>query len=216
MAQAISSRGVREGSVVKRDAILQAARELFVSDGVERTSVDAVALRAKVSKRTVYDYYGDKHNLVLAVIEHVGQSLLDSIEAASRAHLSDDAAIVDVDALEKALVSFVNEVSTSTIESSDYTAFMKLVTTDGSQLPELADHRFYDAPEGVLGERLAHFAQMGLLAVPAPRTAADHFIALSFGLVHNTQGVLGGARPSDVQQTIVDGVQAFLRAYAPR
>lgn len=178
--------------------------------------MDAVALRAKVSKRTVYDYYGDKRNLVLAVIEHVGQSLLDSIEAAIRAHLSDDVAIADVDALEKALVSFVNEVSTSTIESSDYTAFMKLVTTDGSQLPELGGHRLSDAPEEVIGERLAHFAQVGLLAVPVPRTAADHFIALSFGLVHNTQGALGGARASDAQQALVEGVQAFLRAYAPR
>lgn len=215
MAQATATRGVREGSAFKRDAILEAARDLFVSDGIERTSVDAVALRAKVSKRTVYDYYGDKRNLVLAVIEHVGRALLDSIEAAIRAHLSDDAAIADIGTLEHALVSFANEVSSSTIESSDYSAFMNLVATDRSQLPELADHPFSDAPEDAIAERLAHFGKTGLLTVPVPRTAADHFIALSFGLVHNTQGALG-ATTTNVQQTIIDGVQAFLRAYAPR
>ena len=50
----------------KRDAIGRAALTLFASDGYERTSVDAIAAEAGVSKRTVYSHYGDKESLFLS------------------------------------------------------------------------------------------------------------------------------------------------------
>jgi len=56
---------IREGAPAKRAAIESAAHALFLRDGYARTSVDAVAREAGVSKRTVYDYYGDKQRLFL-------------------------------------------------------------------------------------------------------------------------------------------------------
>ncbi|WP_081745997.1 TetR/AcrR family transcriptional regulator [Paenibacillus sp. FSL H7-689] len=50
---------IRKGSSDKRAKIIAAARDLFLSDGFDRSSADAVATKAGVSKRTVYDYYGD-------------------------------------------------------------------------------------------------------------------------------------------------------------
>jgi AcrR family transcriptional regulator len=38
----------------KRDAIVQAATELFLDAGYGAVSMDAIAARARVSKRTVY------------------------------------------------------------------------------------------------------------------------------------------------------------------
>ena len=75
---------LREGQAHKRAAILTAARSLFVESGVERTSMDAVAARAGVSKRTVYDYYGDKHRLLLGVIEDAGESALTTLRESVR------------------------------------------------------------------------------------------------------------------------------------
>ena len=74
-----TTKTLREGSTQKRAAILTAARELFLSDGFDRTSVDAVAARAGVSKRTVYDYFGDKQTLLQAVVDGVGLSLITTI-----------------------------------------------------------------------------------------------------------------------------------------
>ena len=52
----------------KHHAIAGAALVLFARDGYERTSVDAIAAEAGVSKRTVYSHYGDKENLFLLVL----------------------------------------------------------------------------------------------------------------------------------------------------
>ena len=55
-------------SAGKTDAILSSARELFLSDGYARTSMDAIAARAGVSKQTVYSHFADKDTLFAAVV----------------------------------------------------------------------------------------------------------------------------------------------------
>lgn len=48
----------------KRQAILEAARAVFRENGVDGTSMDALAARADVSKRTVYHHFPSKQALV--------------------------------------------------------------------------------------------------------------------------------------------------------
>lgn len=58
----------RRKSSAKREAILCAAADLFLAHGLQRTSIDAVAERAGVSKQTVYSHFGSKDELFRAVI----------------------------------------------------------------------------------------------------------------------------------------------------
>jgi TetR/AcrR family transcriptional repressor of mexJK operon len=153
---------VREGSASKRAAILAAARELFLAEGYERTSVDAVSARAQVSKRTVYDYFGDKRALLLAVVEQSAESLLVAVQAAV------DEELADGRDLEAALTAFAVRVATSTFGSADYAALLRLVQAESAHLPELRDHRLATAPEEAVAERLAAFGRAGLLEVPDP------------------------------------------------
>jgi AcrR family transcriptional regulator len=73
-----------------RDAILDAAEELFATGGYAQTTVGQVASAAQVATNTVYTSIGGKPQLVLALTERgmsdpaIGQSL-DSIAAASSA-----------------------------------------------------------------------------------------------------------------------------------
>ena len=60
----------RPKSDEKRQLILFHAGELFMSQGFERTSMDAVAKASGVSKQTVYSHYNNKDTLFNAVIEH--------------------------------------------------------------------------------------------------------------------------------------------------
>ncbi|MCB1772158.1 MAG: TetR/AcrR family transcriptional regulator [Gammaproteobacteria bacterium] len=58
----------RPKSGQKAQAILYAAGELFLSNGYQGTSMDAVAQRAGVSKQTVYSHFANKEELFKACI----------------------------------------------------------------------------------------------------------------------------------------------------
>jgi AcrR family transcriptional regulator len=66
----MSTRGRRpQGSSDARQAILDAARELFAELGFERTTMRAVGTRADVDPALIYHYFGDKNGLLAAVVE---------------------------------------------------------------------------------------------------------------------------------------------------
>jgi TetR/AcrR family transcriptional repressor of mexJK operon len=207
---------VREGQPAKRAAILAAARDLFLRDGFERTSMDAVAAQANVSKRTVYDYYGDKERLQVEVIDDAGESLLTSLKAALVDHLSDDEPIRTADDLERALLAFSLEIGTTIIGSTDYATVFTLSGKPRRDQPELMSRHLSTAPEDAVAERLAHFDEVGILDAPDPRTAADHFNALTLLLAYNNQPDPADADPAEVRRTMTAGVHAFMRAYAAR
>jgi AcrR family transcriptional regulator len=61
----MASPSLREQKKLKtRDALVQAAFELFLEQGFEATSVDAIALRAEVSRRTFFRYFPSKEAVV--------------------------------------------------------------------------------------------------------------------------------------------------------
>jgi TetR/AcrR family transcriptional repressor of mexJK operon len=55
----------------KRHQILYAAQELFLQQGFERTTMDAITLAARVSKQTLYHYFASKEQLFAAILQNV-------------------------------------------------------------------------------------------------------------------------------------------------
>jgi len=197
---------LRAGSAPKRAAIMTAAWDLFVADGFERTSVDAVAARAAVSKRTVYDYFGDKSTLLVAVVEAALGALLDEIRAAVTADL------LQVDDLEDALLAVTRRIAATTLGSATYASLLGLLAAEGAHLEAVRTEWIENAPEEVIAERFAELGRQGLLDVPDPRLAADHYVALTFGQVLDRDQAPRGSAAED--RLLVEGVRAFLRAYA--
>jgi TetR/AcrR family transcriptional repressor of mexJK operon len=202
-----SDKTLREGSAQKRAAILTAARELFLSDGFDRTSVDAVSARAGVSKRTVYDYFGDKQTLLQAVVDDISESLVGLVRRTIDGTL---AGLTGPAQLEDAFVGFSMRIVTDMISSAEYTTLIKLLGGEG----HLADPPFADAPEDALAAQLAVLADAGLLITSDPRMAAEHLIALTFGVVGNRLHTMPVPGDDRVRPLVVAGVRAFLRAYA--
>lgn len=66
----------RPKDLEKRAAILAAAKSLFIRNAFARTSMDAIAAEAGVSKLTVYSHFGDKDNLFREVIRARVEDLL--------------------------------------------------------------------------------------------------------------------------------------------
>lgn len=207
-----TTKTLREGSTQKRAAILTAARELFLADGFDRTSVDAVAARAGVSKRTVYDYFGDKRTLLQSVVDGVGQSLITTIRRILDDTLADPTEAADAADLEDVLVTFSMRIATDMLGSAEYATLQRLVRAQ-SGLGEGGENSMADAPDEALAERFAAFAEAGLLDVPDPRLAADQFIALTFSVALNRFGSANAAEDDRVRPLLVEGVRTFLRAY---
>ncbi|MEV0265391.1 helix-turn-helix domain-containing protein [Streptomyces sp. NPDC050617] len=207
---------LREGSAEKRTAILGAARDLFVSQGVDRTSMDAIAARAGVSKRTVYDYFGDKRSLFVAILAAVSQSLSVTAHRALAEHLPPDERIETVSRLEEALTALAVDLGAAIVGSAEYAAGFALVAQERLRTPLTEDDIATAAIEEVLAERVALFADAGLLEVDNPRVAVTHFVALTVLLAYERQPVPAHADPDRTRQIMVDGVHAFIRAYARR
>ncbi|TGB14798.1 TetR/AcrR family transcriptional regulator [Streptomyces sp. MZ04] len=205
-----ATKTLREGSTQKRAAILSAARDLFLADGFDRSSVDAVAARAEVSKRTVYDYFGDKRTLLQAVVDAVGQSLITTIRRTLDDTLTDATEAAE---LEDALVTFSMRIATDMLGSAEYATLQRLVRAGSDHLPDGGRNPMADTPDEAIADRLAAFAAAGLLDVPDPRLAADQFIALTFGVALDRLGSANAAEDDRVRPLVVEGVRTFLRAY---
>lgn len=208
-----TTKTLREGSTQKRTAILTAARELFLADGFDRTSVDAVAARAGVSKRTVYDYFGDKQTLLRTVVDAVGQSLVTTVRRIVDETLTDGTRAAD---LEDVLVAFSMRIASDMLDSAEYATLRRLVRARSGRPPGRGENPMADTPDEALAERFAALAADGLLDVPDARLAADQFIALTFGVALDRFGSANPAEDSRVRPLIVEGVRTFLRAYRAR
>lgn len=200
---------LRAGSTAKRAAILTAARALFLGAGFDRTSVDAIAAQAQVSKRTVYDYFGDKHTLGRAVIEATAESLFATV----RRTLDETSSEVSTAGeLEDALITFSLRITTDMLDSEEYSALQRLVRSESAD--ELrTGNPLADVPEEILGEYFAALARKGLLEITDARLAADHFLALTFGVALSRLGSTNTADDARVEPLIAAGVRTFLRAY---
>jgi TetR/AcrR family transcriptional regulator, regulator of autoinduction and epiphytic fitness len=61
-------------SELKREAIIKSAMQAFQEFGVNSTSMDKIAEMAEVSKRTVYNHFSSKEQLVTHIIQDIWQS----------------------------------------------------------------------------------------------------------------------------------------------
>ena len=70
---------MRVRTEAKRDAILEAAAEVFLEAGFEGASMSQIAVRAGGSKRTLYGYFPSKEELFVAMAHNVATSFLDPV-----------------------------------------------------------------------------------------------------------------------------------------
>ena len=103
MAQSSKTRTRRERErQMRRDAILQAAREVFAKRGYEQATLDEIAQRAEFGKGTLYNYFpGGKEELLMVTLEQ----LYDNLEALTKSIFQD--AIDSPETLLKSFQQFI-------------------------------------------------------------------------------------------------------------
>jgi TetR/AcrR family transcriptional repressor of mexJK operon len=203
---------IREDPRVTRSRalILDASRRVFLEDGYQAATVEAVAAQAGIAKRTIYNLYGDKDSLFRATI-------LSAIEIA--------------DAFSASLATEVRQVGSSMDDVHQIARRLAAATLRGPALPlrrllVMESHRFPElvaeyrqrAPEAVmtaLADLFRSLTDRGMLRTADPRIAAEHFAFLVMG-ADLDRGMFTGSVPSrDRVRTRADaGATAFIEAYA--
>jgi TetR/AcrR family transcriptional repressor of mexJK operon len=169
---------------------------------------------AAVSKQTVYKHFGEKRELLFAIVTDA----LDSAAGAIRGRI---AALADSTDLEADLVDLAGDYLRTVMQES-VVQLRRLVIGEANRLPELARLYYEHAPLRTLGSLSDAFARLherGVLSAPEPSLAAEHFAFLIVGRPID-QALFDGA-PAVLADVDVDsyaraGVGVFLAAYRSR
>lgn len=87
-----------------RDAILEAAGEIFASEGALNARVEDIAARAGVAVGTLYNYFADRTALVTALLDIRTAELLEALDTQTRARAASER---DARGFETAVEGFV-------------------------------------------------------------------------------------------------------------
>jgi AcrR family transcriptional regulator len=60
----------------KRTSLLEAARYLFIENGIQNTSIDSIVKRAQVAKGTFYLYFRDKDAVLNEIVYDINRAVL--------------------------------------------------------------------------------------------------------------------------------------------
>ena len=80
----------------RSDAILEAARQLALRDGVGAVSLGAIAAEVGMHKTALLKYFGTREEIFLRLAENEWTSWADGVVAALNSHAVDDAGLVSV------------------------------------------------------------------------------------------------------------------------
>jgi AcrR family transcriptional regulator len=153
-----------------RDRILDVATELFLAHGYGATSVEAVAKRTRISKRTFYHRFRDKADLFGAVVRRLIERWRPPI----------DAHLVDGGPLDEVLGRLALEMLSVAL-SPQALALHRVVLAEAKRFPELARIVYeHGSAQGILriGELLQRESAAGRLRLREPAVAAEQFIQM--------------------------------------
>ena len=150
------------------EQLLDIALDLFLENGFERTSIDAITAAAGMAKRTVYARYADKVALFKAALTRAIENWIVPIDQLRMAE-SDD--------LEETLLR-IGHLLLTNILSPDGLRLLRLSSAVAGHMPEIAAYNTQIGTEPTLAY-LADLFRRRLLPTGAPKLEADE-AALAF------------------------------------
>ena len=191
----------------KRQQIMAAARQLFLAQGYERSSTEAIRQAAGVSKQTLYVYFPGKVELLSAVVmqELAGLGpLLSGAEPGMTPKTLDELRV---------LLLWLAQTFTGKLMEPDALALLRLLIGEAVHLPELRGVVREAFPARLLAgvERLLSAAHTsGLIHAPDPNLSARLFIGPVISFVA-LDGLLSQGSPAPPgEATLTRLVDLFL------
>lgn len=193
MAEAkTNDRGRLKRQEARREEFLLAASQMFFKDGFSGANVDDVIAQVGGSKRTLYNYFGNKEELFSAVIRDI------SVRAMS--------GLVDESACRPTLHETLFEIGTrylTVIMRPDTLHLYRTIVAEGIRFPHLPQVFLENGPRRAsrsLARTLEKHRDVWALKELDYERAAEHFFGMVRGDVH--LGVVLGLRPPLEQDEI--------------
>lgn len=195
---------VRVKTEDRKQAIIEAAVEVFREVGFERASMTTISRRLGGSKGTLYGYFRSKEELfeaaMKAAVEAPGDQIMELLNSKSKD-------------MRECLKQFSNAYL-SFVLADDVLAIKRTAAADGFN-SSLGPHLFEQGPQRAVTTLKKYFSEqmkLGKLRVTSPLVAALHFK----GLIETgfLEEALYGAGPQlEKGEAITQAVDIFLRAY---
>jgi TetR/AcrR family transcriptional repressor of mexJK operon len=192
----------------KAEAVLAAAQRSFLASGFGAVSMDAIAREAGVSKATVYAHFASKEELFGAVVARLSERYSHGFSALE----------LDPRDLQASLTTLARRFL-DLVLSPEAIAFNRIIIGEVPRFPALGAVFWRAGPERTRPQVegfLRRAVAAGTLRAADTRLAAEQFVALVRGEIHQSQLFGLNSEPGDaaIDEAADAAVTTFLRAFA--
>ncbi len=158
---------------LSNEELLDIALDLFLEQGFERTSIEAICAAAGMAKRTVYARYGDKQSLFKAALERAIAEWIVPLERLRAAECDD---------LEQSLLA-IGEILLANIMSREGLRLLRLTNAESGRSPEIGAYNVQQGTDPTISYLADLFGRRlgGMVAPLEARAAAEGFLHLVTG-----------------------------------
>lgn len=194
-------------SEAKRERILEVAGEMFVAQGYNGVTMEAIAEAAPVSKPTLYNHFTDKGALFFAVMEERSQKMFRTFQE----NLEVERSLEDT-------LKGIGHTFLDIILKPETLAMFRIMIGEGVKYPELGQLFYEVGPKRTVGLLADYFKKLdsdGQLNVPNPEMSANFFLNMIKGYPH-MQCLMGLKKkvPQDERDYLVNyAVSIFLNGH---
>jgi TetR/AcrR family transcriptional repressor of mexJK operon len=203
-------------NAAKRDAIRRAASEVFLRRGYTNASVDEIVTESGVARQTVYNNFGGKEGLLLAVVDDV----LDRFLAAMTA-VVDEVALGESDDLARDLARLGAGWVALALQP-ELAGLRRLIVGEAAAFPNLAAEwreRGPDRAQAMLRREFERLAERGKIDLGQDPALTVMLYSHSVLLIPNQLAVLSAQMspdPETIDRYVGEAVAMFLARYGRR
>lgn len=195
-----------QNRLAKEARILEAAQTVFASEGYSGATMDAVAIKAGLTKPTLYQYFTSKEALFAAMMSARRDDMLVAFENA------DDTSMV-------AQLHTFAWAYADTVMRPDLLSLARLIIGEAQRFPEIGQTYQASGPDRVLAGMMDYLTAQraaGRLQFEDAELAAQDLWGLILS-APRTRALYQPDNPpnrSEVARYVENGLQVFLRAYS--
>jgi len=194
--------------------IREAAIGTFLAKGYDGATMEDIAVRAGVSKQTVYKHFIDKQNLFAEIVLSTTDEM-DTLVSLIADRLTETSALAED--LEYLAESFLTALMQPRV-----LRLRRLVISSADRFPEIATawyEKGFERALGALSKSFGALAERQLLDVDDPAAAAEHFVGMLFWIPINKAMFTGDddyAASHELAPVAQAATAAFINAYGYR